>query len=119
MGAREHDSAGQDGEPAEAELTVAEIAGGAGVSVGTVRRWVTEGLVPGFEGRWTESVRAWVRVIARLRERGHSLEAIRGAIEEGRIVSGRSRPCCGRHRVVTASPRLRAPPDWTARPCAS
>ena len=74
---------GRTASPAEAELTVAEIAGGAGVSVGTVRRWVTEGLVPGFEGRWTESVRAWVRVIARLRERGHSLEAIRGAIEEG------------------------------------
>jgi adenylate cyclase len=107
MGAREHDSAGQDGEPAEAELTVAEIAGGAGVSVGTVRRWVTEGLVPGFEGRWTESVRAWVRVIARLRERGHSLEAIRGAIEEGRIVSGpietllRATP--GRHSVAQAA----------------
>jgi adenylate cyclase len=95
------------GAPDDVELTVAEIAGGAGVSVATVRRWVAEGLVPGFEGRWTESVRAWVRVIARLRERGHSLEAIRSAIEEGRIVSGpietllRATP--GRHSVAQAA----------------
>ncbi|HUA12103.1 MAG TPA: adenylate cyclase regulatory domain-containing protein [Solirubrobacteraceae bacterium] len=69
-------------------LSVGEVAANAGVSAGTVRRWVAAGLVPGFDGEWTEGNNAWVRVIARLRDRGHSLAEIRRAIEEGRLVTG-------------------------------
>ncbi len=65
-----------------------EVAANAGVSTATVRRWVAAGIVPGFDGEWTEANSAWVRVIARLRERGHSLDAISLAIQEGRLVSG-------------------------------
>ena len=35
----------------EAELTLAEVAERAGVAPQTVRRWVQQGLVPGYAGR--------------------------------------------------------------------
>jgi adenylate cyclase len=70
------------------ELTLAQVAARAGVSPGTVRRWVARGLVPGFDGRWTPSAFAYVRVIARLRARGHSLEAIKRASDNGQLAIG-------------------------------
>ena len=59
-----------------------------GVSPGTVRRWVAKGLVPGFDGHWTPSAIAYVRVVARLRARGHSLERIKRASDEGQLAIG-------------------------------
>jgi adenylate cyclase len=70
------------------ELTLAGVAAGAGVSPGTVRRWVGLGLVPGFDGAWTPGAAAYVRVVARLRARGHSLEAIKKATEHGQLAVG-------------------------------
>jgi len=58
------------------EATLSQVAVRAGVSVATVKRWVQKGLVPGYEGRWTPAAAAYVRVIARLRARGHTLEQI-------------------------------------------
>ena len=65
--------------PGARELTLEQVAAGAGVSAATVRRWVKRGLVPGFDGRWTPAVAAYVRVIERLRARGHSLDEIKRA----------------------------------------
>jgi len=73
---------------AEPELTLAEVAARAGVSTGTARRWVQMGLVPGFDGRWTLAAAAYVRVIARLRARGHSLAEIKRASEQGQLAVG-------------------------------
>jgi adenylate cyclase len=73
---------------ADGELTLASVAARAGVSTGTVRRWVAIGLVPGFDGSWTPAAAAYVRVVARLRARGHSLEAIKRASEEGQLATG-------------------------------
>jgi len=70
------------------ELTLAQVAAVAGVSPATVRRWLDRGLVPGFEGRWTPSALAYVRVIARLRARGHSLEDIKQASDSGQLAIG-------------------------------
>ena len=70
------------------ELTLAQVAAHAGVTPATVRRWVQKGLVPGYEGRWTPSSVAYVRVVARLRARGHSLEQIRQAGERGQLAAG-------------------------------
>ena len=70
------------------ELTLAHVAAGAGVSPGTVRRWVARGLVPGYDGRWTASAAAYVRVVARLRARGHTLEEIKRASDHGQLASG-------------------------------
>jgi adenylate cyclase len=70
------------------QLTLAQVAERAGVSAGTVRRWVARGLVPGFDGRWTPSALAYVRVVARLRARGHSLEQIKRASDTGQLAVG-------------------------------
>jgi len=71
-----------------AGLTLAQVAMKVGVSPGTIRRWVARGLVPGFDGRWTPSAVAYVRVVARLRDRGHSLERIKRASDEGQLAIG-------------------------------
>jgi adenylate cyclase len=73
---------------ADGELTLAAVAARAGVSPGTVRRWVALGLVPGFDGSWTPAAAAYVRVVARLRARGHSLQAIKQASEQGQLAVG-------------------------------
>jgi adenylate cyclase len=70
------------------ELTLAQVATRVGVSQGTIRRWVERGLVPGFDGRWTPSALAYVRVVARLRARGHSLERIKKASDDGQLAIG-------------------------------
>ena len=70
------------------ELTLAQVAARAGVSSGTVRRWVSRGLVPGYDGRWTPTAFAYVRVVARLRARGHSLEEIKRASDNGQLAIG-------------------------------
>jgi len=70
------------------ELTLAQVAARAGVSTGTVTRWVQKGLVPGFDGHWTSAAAAYVRVVARLRARGHTLEQIKEATDSGRLAVG-------------------------------
>jgi adenylate cyclase len=64
------------------------VAAHAGVSPGTVTRWIDKGLVPGYTGRWTPSAVAYVRVVARLRARGHSLEQIKRASDNGQLAVG-------------------------------
>ena len=71
-----------------AEPTLVQVAARAGVSAATVKRWVKQGLVPGYEGRWTPSAVAYVRVVARLRARGHSLEQIKRASDNGQLAVG-------------------------------
>ena len=70
------------------ELTLAQVAARAGVSPGTVRRWVARGLVPGYDGSWTPASAAYVRVVARLRARGHSLDEIKRAGDRGQLATG-------------------------------
>ncbi|HEY2398391.1 MAG TPA: adenylate cyclase regulatory domain-containing protein [Solirubrobacteraceae bacterium] len=70
------------------EPTLAQVAARAGVSPATVTRWVQKGLVPGYEGRWTPASVAYVRVVARLRARGHSLAQIKRASDRGQLAVG-------------------------------
>jgi adenylate cyclase len=77
-----------DPAPDSGELTLAQVATRAGVSPGTVRRWLERGLVPGYEGRWTPAATAYVRVVARLRARGHSLKEIKRASDSGQLAIG-------------------------------
>jgi adenylate cyclase len=70
------------------ELTLAQVAARAGVSPATVRRWLAMGLVPGYDGRWTPACAAYVRVVARLRARGHPLEQIKRASDRGQLAVG-------------------------------
>jgi adenylate cyclase len=70
------------------ELTLKQVAARAGVTQETVRRWVKEGLVPQYEGVWTPAAASHVRIVARLRERGHSVNRIREASQSGKLAFG-------------------------------
>jgi adenylate cyclase len=68
--------------------TLADVARRVGVTPSTLRRWVSSGLVPaGDDGEMTDASVAHARVVARLRERGHSLDDIRNATESGKLAS--------------------------------
>jgi adenylate cyclase len=69
-------------------LSVREAAQRAGVAPSTLRRWAREGLIPRYEGSWSPAVVSHARIVARLRERGHSLREIRRASDEGRLAFG-------------------------------
>ncbi len=69
-------------------LSLSDAAARAGVTTGTLRRWAQQGVIPGFDGEWTAAAVAHARVVARMRERGHSLRSIREATEQGRLAFG-------------------------------
>jgi adenylate cyclase len=73
-------------------LTLREVADRAGVSPATLRRWVKEGLIPqlddGAGGQWSVAAAAQARIVARLRDRGHTIDQIRAATEDGRLAFG-------------------------------
>jgi adenylate cyclase len=69
------------------DLTLTEVARRLGLRPATLRRWVRDGVVP-LDGEWTPAAVAHARIVARLRERGHSLEALREAARSGRLAYG-------------------------------
>ena len=69
-------------------LPLREAAERVGVSAGTLRRWAREGLIPPYDGSWSPAAVSHARIVARLRERGHSLQDIRQASDEGRLAFG-------------------------------
>ena len=73
---------------AEESISLHEAAELAGVSASTLQRWVASRVIPLRDGRWTRSAAAQARVVARLRDRGHSLEELRRAVREGRLAFG-------------------------------
>jgi adenylate cyclase len=70
------------------ELTSAEVARRVGVTTQTLRRWQQAGVIPAHNGGWTSEAVAQARLVARLRDRGHSLQEIREATESGRLAFG-------------------------------
>jgi adenylate cyclase len=66
-------------------LPAAQVARDVGTTPATLRRWVDRGLIPQYEGAWTAPAAAHARLVARMRERGHSLDEIRRAVESGRL----------------------------------
>jgi adenylate cyclase len=73
---------------ADEAFSTQEAARRVGVSAATLRRWARQGLIPQFEGAWTQSALGHARVVARLRDRGHPLEEIRRAQADGRLAFG-------------------------------
>jgi adenylate cyclase len=69
-------------------MTLADAAERVGVTPGTLRRWIRQGLVPQYDGEWTAAAIGQARVVATMRERGHSLREIRSATEQGRLAFG-------------------------------
>src|ERR671937_2963287 len=72
------------------QLTLAEAAAQAGVTPATLKRWARAGVIPDADGNsgWSPVATAHARIVARLRARGHSLDEIRKAAEEGRLAYG-------------------------------
>src|SRR5881392_217634 len=68
----------------ESLRTDAEVARHVGVTPKTLKRWVDNGVVP-MDGGWTPAAIAHARIVARLRERGHSLKEIAAAADAGRL----------------------------------
>ena len=73
---------------ADEAISLQEAAELAGVSTSTLQRWARARVVPLQGGRWTRSAAAQARVVARMRERGHSLTELRAAVREGRLAFG-------------------------------
>src|SRR5512138_2967396 len=73
-------------------LSLSQVAARAGVTAATLKRWVEKGVIP--DGKrvtndgWTPAAAAHARTVARLRERGHSLDEIKAATDAGRLAYG-------------------------------
>jgi adenylate cyclase len=69
-------------------ISLSEAARRSGVPARTLKRWAVEKIVPVRRGRWTATAAAQARVVARMRERGYSLEDLKEAGREGRLAFG-------------------------------
>jgi adenylate cyclase len=69
-------------------MTLTEAARRVGVSPATLRQWQRRGLIPQYDGQWSASAIGGARVIARLRDRGHSLAELERATADGRLAFG-------------------------------
>ncbi|HYZ29926.1 MAG TPA: adenylate cyclase regulatory domain-containing protein [Thermoleophilaceae bacterium] len=76
----------------EQRLTRSQVAAQAGITPATLKRWVEKGVIPGGKklatDGWTPAAAAHARVVARLRDRGHTLEEIKEATDDGRLAYG-------------------------------
>jgi adenylate cyclase len=73
---------------ADQRISLSEAARRSGVPASTLKRWAAEKIVPVRKGRWTVAAAAQARVVARMRERGYSLEDLKEAGREGRLAFG-------------------------------
>src|SRR3954467_3468435 len=72
----------------DTRISLSEAARRSGVPASTLKRWAAEKIVPVRRGRWTATAAAQARVVARMRERGYSLEDLKEAGREGRLAFG-------------------------------
>jgi adenylate cyclase len=73
---------------ADETISLSEAARISGVSPATLKRWAAAGVIPVKRDRWTTPAAAQARVVARMRERGHSLDELRRAVRDGRLAFG-------------------------------
>jgi adenylate cyclase len=94
--------------PTDERISLSEAARRAGVSPATLRRWADEKIVPVRKGRWTAAAAAQARVVARMRERGHSLADLKRAGREGRLAFGFAEDLFPRPREQTTVAQVAA-----------
>jgi adenylate cyclase len=75
--------------------------------------------VPLQDGEWSASAQAHARIVARLRERGHSIEEIRAAADSGRLAYGYMEdlfpPAAGAGTLADAAERTGLEPELVRR----
>ncbi len=69
-------------------ISISEASKVSGVPGSTLKRWAEEKVVPVEDGRWTRAAAAQARVVARMRERGYSLDMVKEAAREGKLAFG-------------------------------
>jgi adenylate cyclase len=69
-------------------ISLTEAVRRSGVPASTLERWAEEMIVPVRDGQWTAAAAAQARVVARMRERGYSLEDLKEAGREGKLAFG-------------------------------
>ena len=74
--------------PADEQISLGEASRRSGVPGSTLKRWAEEKIIPVKKGRWTATAAAQARVVARMRERGHSLESLKQAGRDGKLAFG-------------------------------
>jgi adenylate cyclase len=74
--------------PSDNYISLNEASRRAGVPASTLKRWAEEKVIPVKRGRWTTVAAAQARVVARMRERGHTLEDLKRAGREGKLAFG-------------------------------
>jgi len=74
----------------ERVLSAGEAADLVGVTPATLRRWARSGVIPEHSDpeAWPQVAVSHARMVARLRDRGHTLEELRQAGREGRLAHG-------------------------------
>ena len=74
----------------ETTLTLKQAAERVGVTPATLKRWAESGVIPNLNGsrEWPPAAVSHARIVARMRERGHSLQHIREAGAQGRLAYG-------------------------------
>ena len=75
-------------DPGSQRISLTEASRISGVSSSTLKRWAAERIVPVDDGEWTRASAAQARVIARMRERGYPLDAVKDAARGGRLAFG-------------------------------
>ena len=70
---------------ADERISLSEAARRSGVPASTLKRWAQERIVPVRRGRWTATAAAQARVVARMRDRGYSLDDLKSAGREGKL----------------------------------
>jgi adenylate cyclase len=73
--------------PTDEPIPLSEASRRSGVPASTLKRWASQRIVEAGDG-WTAAAAAQARVVARMRERGHSLGEIRSAVRDGRLAFG-------------------------------
>jgi adenylate cyclase len=73
---------------ADERISLSEASRRSGVPASTLKRWAAEKVLPVRRGRWTATAAAQARVVARMRERGHTLAELKRAGREGRLAFG-------------------------------
>src|ERR1700755_1184248 len=73
---------------ADERISLSEASRRSGVPASTLKRWAEERVVPVRRGRWTAAAAAQARVVARMRDRGYSLDDLKEAGREGRLAFG-------------------------------